>query len=194
MSTEFQNDELCRLWQALERPRSNEEVRSVMEMVEKQVIQLDRKVLRRNVREYAAAALVAVAFAAMASAADTLLAQIGNATVSAAGVWIILFLWWMHRSTPAPLPEASSDAYRNALLAKYDRQIFLTRTAWAWYVLPFTTGLVLASLGNDHNPKFGFVMAGFMAAVGVVIAMLNRRTAKMLAEEKHELERLLQGE
>jgi hypothetical protein len=44
--------------------------------------------------------------------------------------------------------ESSSEVYKEALLAMYDRQILLTRTAWAWYVLPCITGLVVASLAT----------------------------------------------
>lgn len=193
MSTEFPpNDELCRIWQALGSPRSKEEAYQVMEMVQARVVRFDRTIYLRNVREYVAAAFVAVTFAVVAAKADAPLARLGYGIVSAAGVWISLFLWWMQRSAPAPLPEASGDAYREAVLAKYDRQIFLTRTAWAWYVLPFTAGLVIASLGNPHNPEFGQGMAAFMVAVGAAIAIMNRMAAKRLAAEKQDLQRLLE--
>ncbi|MBK5295435.1 MAG: hypothetical protein JJE04_27630 [Acidobacteriia bacterium] len=164
-----------------------------MELVETRARRFERTIFWRNVREYVAAAIVAVVFALLASNVKTPLERVGYATVSAGALWVILFAWLMQRSRQAPLPESPGEAYKKALLAKYDRQILLTRTAWAWYVLPTTTGLVVASLGHDYAPAFGFVMAGFMLAVGVAIAILNWNAAKTLAAEKRELQRLLVG-
>jgi hypothetical protein len=194
VSTSFEpNDELCRLWQTLDRPRSDKEVHKMMELVETRASTFERTIFRRNIREYVAAAIGAVVFALSAFNAATLLERVGYAMVSAGGLWVILFMWLMQRSGQAPLPESSGEVYGKALLVKYDRQILLTRTAWAWYVLPCITGLVVASLGHDHAPALGFMMAGFMVAVGVAIAILNWKAADALAAEKRDLQRLLEG-
>lgn len=103
-----------------------------------------------------------------------------------------IFMWSMQRSRPAPLPESSGEDYKKTLLARYDRQILLVRTAWAWYVLPLTTGLVVSSLGYDHAPEFGFVMAGIMLTFGIGIAILNWKAATKLVAEKRELQRLVE--
>jgi len=194
VNTSFEpNDELCRLWQALDRPRSDKEVHAIMEVVETRARRFERTIFWRNIREYVAAAVGAVVFTLWAFHVDTLLERVGYATVSAGGVWVILFMWLMQRSGQAPLPESSGEVYKEALLAMYDRQILLTRTAWAWYVLPCITGLVVASLGHDHAPMFGFMMASFLVAVGVAIALLNWKVSKTLAAEKRDLQRLLEG-
>jgi hypothetical protein len=193
MSTSFEpNDELCRLWQQLDRPQSGkQEVLKVMELVESRARSFDRTILWRNIREYVAAAIGTVIFALFAANAGSRLEQAGYALVSASCLWIILFLWLMQRSRQTPIPESSGAFYTRALLAKYDRQILLTRTAWAWYVLPPITGLVIAALGYDHAPVLGYIMAGFFLVFGAVLAVVNWQAANKIAAEKRDLEQLL---
>jgi hypothetical protein len=162
-----------------------------MELIERRASEFDQAIFWRNVREYAASMFVAVVFALLSIYARGPLTRLGYGMVSVAAVWVILFLWLMQRSARGPLPESDGESYRHALLARYDRQILLNRTAWAWYVLPFTVGLVVSSLGHAHPPGFGYVMAGFMLAVGLAIAILNWKVASGLAAEKRELAALL---
>ena len=89
------------------------------------------------------------------------------------------------------MQECSRELYEKALLVKYYRQILLTRTAGAWYVLPVTTGLVVQGLGYEHAPELGRAMASFFVAAGVVIAVVNWKAANTLAAEKEDLQRLL---
>ncbi len=192
MSTSLErNDELYRLWQRLEPPSSDKEVRGIMELVERRKREFERIIYWRNVREYAACIIVAVTFAVFAWNARTPLQQIGHSIVSLSALWITGFLWLMQRSRQAPLPESSGKAYEEALLVKYERQILLTRTAWAWYVLPLTIGLLISSLGADHATVLGLAMTGFMLAAGAGIALLNWKASAKLAAEKRELEQLL---
>ena len=164
-----------------------------MERLETRARKFDQTIFWRNVREYGASVIVAGVFALIAAHSKTRLEQVGNAIVSAGALWIIGFLWLMQRSKEAPLPESSGEAYKNALLSKYDRQILLLRTAWAWYVLPLSVGLVVSSLGNEHAPVMGYVLAGFMVVFGVAIGMVNWSAAKKVAAEKGELVRMMEG-
>lgn len=193
MKTSFEpNDELCRLWQGQESAPSQQEVRRIMAMVETRARRFERKIFWRNAREYAAAVIVAAVFALFARHAETPLERVGHAIVSAGALWILLFAWLMQRSGRAPLPESSTAAYKRELLVRYDRQIRLTRHAWAWYVLPLAGGLILASLGQNHAPRSKAVMVGLVAVAGVVVAIVNRKAARAIEEEKRELEQLLE--
>lgn len=188
------NDELCRLWQSLDRPLLEKEKHTIMELVETRAKAFDRSIHNRNLREYLAASIMAVLFAFFAWNAPIPLLRIGFAIISVSCAWIVAFMWWMQRSGHAPLPESSGEVFKKELLAKYDRQILLTRTAWAWYVLPPTTGLVVVTLANDHSPRsFTFAMAAFMIIVGLAVAILNWRAASKLATEKRDLQRMLEG-
>ena len=191
MNASYQpNDHLCRLWQEEDRPTSDREAQRIMELVQERAKSFERTIFRRNIREYIAAAFVAVVFALMASIAKTAMERVGHIIVGAGAVWIMVFMWFMQRATQAPLPESSVEAYKEALLARYDRQILLTRTAWAWYVLPISTGLVTGALG--HNIPLGarFTVAGFLLAVGAAIAIWNWKAATKLQAEKREMERM----
>lgn len=194
MKTSFEpNDELCKLWQGPESSTSREEVRKIMTLVETRAKQFERRIFWRNAGEYLAAAVVAGLFALLAHRADAPLVRLGHLMLSAGAAWVLIFLWLMQRSRRMPSPESSTAAYKRALLAWYDRQILLTRNAWAWYVLPLGAGLVVSSLGQDHATGFKAVMAGLVVAVGVGVAILNRKAARNIEAEKHELERLLEN-
>lgn len=194
MTTSFEpDDELSRLWQGREGLAPEEEVGRIMTGVEARARQFERRIFWRNAGEYVAAAVVAGIFAVLAHRSDAPLARLGHVIVSAGAVWILVFLWLMQRFRRAPSPESSTAAYKRALLAYYDRQVLLTRTAWAWYVLPLATGLVLASLGQGRSPAFGVLMAGVVLVVGVGIAILNWKAASKIEAEKRELERLLEN-
>lgn len=164
-----------------------------MAMVETRVRRFHRKIFWRNAREYAAAVMVAAVFALFAQHAETPVERVGHAIVSAGALWVLVFAWLMQRRGRAPLPESSTAAYKRELLMRYDRQILLTRNAWAWYVLPLASGLILASLGQNHAPGFKAVMVGLVAVVGVAVAILNRKAARAIEEEKRELEQLLEA-
>jgi hypothetical protein len=194
VSTSFEpNDELCRLWQTPGRTATESELEEIMQQVEKRAKKMEGRVHARNIREYVAGALGAVVFGLLSWKGRGLAEQVGYGIVSASAVWVVFFLWWMQRSTEEALPEFSGEVYKRTVLDKYDRQILLTRTAWAWYVLPPITGLLVSSLGHDYASKFHLVMAGLLIAVGAGIAELNRRAAKALATEKRDLERLLEA-
>jgi hypothetical protein len=194
VSTSFEpNDELRRIWQALDRPKSDREVQEIMRLVETRAKKFERKIFWRNAGEYIAGAMVTGMFALFAYHGTTTLERVGHSIVSASGLWIILFMWLMQKSGPEALPESPGEVYKKALLVKYDRQILLTRTAWAWYVLPPFTGVVIAIFGHSHSSAFSFALASFMVAFGVAVALLNRHAAKKIATEKHDLERLLEA-
>ena len=194
MNTSFEpNDELCRLWQELGRPLSDKEKHKIMELVETRAKTFERIISQRNIVEYTVAVVMAVVCAFLASQGLPPLERAGYAFSSAACLWVILFMWLMQRPSQGLLLESPGEVYKKALLAKYDRQIVLTRTAWAWYVLPLATGQVIASVGDNHAAEpFGLVRAGVILSVGVVIAFVNWKASRMLTAEKQDLRQLLE--
>jgi hypothetical protein len=186
------NDELCRIWQSLDRPLSEKEKEGVMQLVDTRSRAFQRAISQRNVGEYAAAVLVALVSAWLALVLRNPSARLGYAMMTGGALWVILFLWLMQRFVRPPSLESTGEVYREALLKWYDRQILLTRTAWLWYVLPLIIGQLIASIADDHvTGWFGFVRTGGVLALGVAIAILNLKAAKAQTAEKHELQRLL---
>lgn len=195
LNLEHHDDDLRRLWQQqpLPNPESNQvEARKLMAQVEARAKKFERTIFWRNVREYVAGGIGAAIFAMMAAKSQTRLEFAGNAIVSASALWIVLYMWLRQRWLRKPLPESDGEFYRHSLLAQYDRQISLLRTAWAWYALPITAGLVISVLGNNHSPLTPtLIMAGVMVAAGVFIAIINWAAAGKLSEERRDLERML---
>jgi hypothetical protein len=65
----------------------------------------------------------------------------------ACGLWIIYFLVRYGRSSAPANPEQDFNAYRRALVERYDHQIQLLKSVKYWYLLPLWIGLMLGSTG-----------------------------------------------
>ena len=108
----------------------------------------DHTIQVRNWIESGAAALVTVIFGMMAWHAPNALSIVGNALISASGVWIAFYMLRYGRAVSDPPPDRSLADYGQALLRKYDHQIRLLRNVKYWYLLPPYVGLLLTSAGN----------------------------------------------
>ena len=184
-----QDEELRQLWQSQESQNLSEEVQRIMELVEVKAKTFKRTIFWRNVREYVAAAIVMPLFAVWAYHAQGLLQKAGLALISVSALWIVVFMWWRQRSLSEPDPERAPKEYQKALLAKYDRQISLLRTAGLWYVLPFTAGLLIAHYGGHRGRASWYPLV--IVAFGVMIWLLNLSAAKKLKGERKNIEQIL---
>jgi hypothetical protein len=163
-----QPDDLEQLWktQPVEAAVKGEDMRQV---IVQKTEKFDRRIRRRNVREYAAAFVVALAFLFFARIIPDSLVRVGCVIVVAGALWIVYYLW-RHGTGPVdPLPDQTLESYRRALIAKYDHQIRLLRTVKFWYLLPLYVGLTTANAGllrmlsANHAPTL-FVAINFVLA------------------------------
>jgi len=141
------NDELRELWcsQPVPAATSTEEL---VKLVQARTEKFDRQIRNRNLRECIAAAAVTLIFGAMAYRVDDHFSRIGFTLIAATGLWIIFFLLRYGRASAPPDPGLDLDGYRRALVAKYDRQIWLLKSVKYWYLLPLWLGLALANIGG----------------------------------------------
>lgn len=140
------NDELSELWcsQPGAAATSKEEL---VEFVQKNAVEFDRKVSNRNLRECLAALVVTGLFAWMGTHAVNTLQRTGLLIVAASGIWIIFFILRYGRAAAPANPGQDLSAYRHNLAARYDQQIRLLNSVLYWYLLPPWIGLMLNSAG-----------------------------------------------
>lgn len=184
-------EELRQIWQSQSPQQISEEVQRTMQFVESKTRSFDRTIYWRNAREYVAAAIVCPLFGFWAYHAQGSLEKAGLAIISVSALWIIGFMLWKQRPGLEPDPLLALNTYQESLLAKYDRQASLLRTAGLWYVLPLTAGSVVARYGADNQRITWhlFAMIGF----GVVLWLANYYAAKKIVSDRNGLEQMMRS-
>ena len=182
--------EICDLWQQSsgEPPRFNpEEFRDTIKRFE-------RRIRRRNLGEYAAAALVMGIFACYAWIFPTLLLRAGCGLVIAGTAYVVYQLHGKAsaRPTPAELGLRNCVDFQRSQLV---RQRDALKAVWSWYLLPFVPGMAVFLVGLFQFTKStteaagrpfqtaaaiaGFsLVSGCVALVFVLIWLLNRRALR----------------
>ena len=153
---------------------------------------VERRIRRRNRREYVAAVVAVIGFGGGAWIAPTPLIRIGAGLLVATAVFIAYHIhrWGSARTMPADMALTSSlQFYRREL----ERQRDLLRGVWKWYLLPCVPGLVLFNVGVARIRPEGIARLGITAivtlAVFVFLSELNRRAANKIQARLDALER-----
>ena len=153
---------------------------------------LTRIVYRRNLREYVAGAMVAVACGYLAWKAPLLLTRVG-ALLSVVGVIFIVYHLHRHgaaRTMPEDMALTSCLQFHRSEL---ERQRDLLRGVWKWYLAPLLPGLILFYLGPilahpERASRGWWLLAGSLVFF-VLIGELNRYAAKKIQARIDALER-----
>lgn len=153
---------------------------------------LRRIAAARDVREAAAAVLVAALFTWMAVRADHALERAGAIVVVAAAIFMMLWARVAgggNRGPAADLPVAEFFQHERRYL---DRQIHLLRSVLWWYILPNLVGVQLFFLGSGGWTRLTAMFMLLPLAVAVGVYVLNRRAARTeLQPLRDEVDRLL---
>ncbi len=158
---------------------------------------LTRTVVWRNVREYAAGAVVLPLIAVdVVRGGLTGLVDVGKVLLFAG---CALVLYRLHqrgraRTVPAVLGLTDAIAFHRGELV---RQRDLLMSAWRWYVLPFHPGFFVMTLGRavEHPELWRGTMLAWLGTVGlsVLITWLNRRGAAHLQRRIDGVDALTDG-
>jgi hypothetical protein len=164
---------------------------------------LERRVRRRNLREYAAGAIAIAGYGYYIWKFPTPIIRLGCVLVIAGVLFVVYMLHKRGhaRAVPAEMAFRSSlDFYRHEL----ERQRDLLRSVWTWYLLPFVPGLIIFGLGlflrtmkQPNAPAHARLIvisfsltAAFVALVFIVIGKLNQRGARKLQRKIDALDSL----
>jgi hypothetical protein len=181
------------LWQTQE----VEEMKFSVEELRAKAAKFQRRVQRRNLREYLAALIVIVWCGWGFWNMPQIVPRIAFAWLMAAAIF---YTWYLHRwGSARPVPGDMGDArcisfYRREL----QRQRDLVHSVWKWALGPTLPGLVLLAFYNftsappaKRGPQVGYMLgeAVFFAAV----LWLNMRAARRLDRRIAELDREADG-
>lgn len=200
--TNDSDSRMCALWQQ----GSGEPPRFNPEDLRDRISRFERTIKRRNLREYVAAVPVMGVFAYYAWMFPTLLLRIGCVLVIAGTAYVV---YQLHRRASARRVPADMglrncvDFQRSELIRQRDA----LKAVWSWYLLPFLPGMTVFLMGLFQFTKevteaagrpfhTAAAVAGYglvsvcVAAVFVVIWLLNHRAAKKLQMQIDDLDRL----
>jgi hypothetical protein len=169
----------------------------------------ERKIAWRNIREYAAGALVAVVFGYYAYRFPTLLLRIGCGLLIA-GVFYVMYELHRRASAEPAAAELGLSSCVEFQLRQLVRQRDALRSVWSWYLLPFIPGMCLFLCGlfefavrvaqaAGHRFHVGAAIASFsliagcVAAIFIAIWKLNQWAANKLQVQIDELDALLRN-
>jgi len=190
-------DELQELW--IGQPsRGNAHAGELLVLVQRKTRRFDLMIITRNLIESAAALFVAVFFGRYALVrAENPLERTGSVIVAAGACWIILYLLRHSQGLSALDPSQDLTSYTAALLARYDHQIHILRSARYWYLLPLYVGLLVINAGIISGRAHPWTMgwrdvagpASYTAVFAVVwwlnevygVGKLRRERANLLA-------------
>lgn len=145
----------------------------------------EKKVIWRNVREYAAGAIVVVFFGLAFAGTHDWLGRCAFALLIAGTAYV---MYQLHRKgSSRRMPEelgtgSSLQFYRSEL----ERQRDLVSNVWPWYLAPVVPGLLLLAITSIvHNRQLWHVAAlvfwyGLIAVFFVFVWKLNARAARRL--------------
>ena len=156
-----------------------------------------RKIVRRNLVEYAASALVVVVFTIYVFVIPHPITRIGAALVV---VGTLVVVWQLHRrASPLPPEAAGGMSVYGFLRAQLVRQRDALASVFWWYLAPLIPGLGLMMFGRSIE---GISQAGARALVGVSLGALfvfavffgiwwlNQRGARFLQRMIEEIDAL----
>ena len=192
-----QDKEIRQMWQESS-PAVPGDAAQLTRTIAMTVQKFDRRILLRNLREYAAGAVVMGFFlwyvidpAKAIDPVKRLLAAAGMVTA----VFMMIRLWLGQRGTPPLDPAADVRSYQAALLDRYDRQIrLLLRARWR-YVFPAYLWMVLVNvIGPGQSPlrRVGGFLASTAFSGFVVWFIENYQVPRLRIARKHA-ESLLHG-
>lgn len=194
MNNESASDEMKNLWQS----QPTEPPSARPEDLRRRMDKFERRVFRRNMREYAAGVVVIAGFGYFGWTLHGLLIRVGAGLIIAGA---LLVMFELHRRGSARTPPADLglrtciEFHRRSL----ERQRDALRTVWTWYLLPFVPGLAVFETGSAINQWKAhpvglehFVLASLaapaiVAAVYFAVWRLNQWAAGKLQKRIDEL-------
>jgi len=133
-------NDLQRLW----RDQPGGEVQMSVQEIRVRAEKLERRVGRRNLREYAGAAVNILVFGVWAWFAKTAAVALGSSLVVFASLWIVYYLH-RHGAARRPAGEPGAMSCLEFHRSEIVRQRDLYRSVW-WYGLPLVPGVLLIAV------------------------------------------------
>jgi hypothetical protein len=188
MMNESPNPTMKELWQH----QPVEGIPMSLEMIRKRAGKFEKKVLWRNVREYAGGAIAAALFASFFVKSHDIFFKVACAMMIAG---LAYMAYQLHRrasarSMPTDLGTANSLQFHRSEL---ERQRDFISHIWRWYLGPLIPGMVVFTLASAladssaHGRVRQAIADGIMAFSVIFVWRLNVRAARCLQRRIDEL-------
>ena len=194
MPNEPSRDDLQQLWQQQE----VEAMHIPVEEIRRKAMAFQRKIQRRNLREYAACAVVIVWFTFLFATSAKIVPRISFALIIGAAIYVAWHLLTAGAANPVPgdLGRVSCLVFHRREL---ERQRDLLRSVWRWYLGPLIPGmaLLIASSIISSPPQrrwFSITYAGCAAVFFWWVGRLNKRAAQRLDRQINDLSAMAENE
>jgi hypothetical protein len=193
-------DKLPSLWQS----QSQESASFSAEELRRAATKLARRVFRRNLREYAAAAIVVAANVYYIYLFHTVFLRLGAGLIIVGILFVVMYLAkkGSAKTMEGDMERMSCVEFHRSELV---RQRDLLLSVWKWYLLPLVPGLAVFILGEYQaaraEPEFhshaGLVTlrfgiySAFCVVLFYVVGRLNRSAAGKLQKRIDSLDALI---
>lgn len=181
------DDDIRNLWQKQEQ----EPMQLSIEELRRKTAAFQKRIGRRNVREYLGVVFVVIAFSWMFFKNHETVPRIGFALIVLGALWIAFTLWKKGsvQVLPGDLGRADCISFHRREL---ERQRDLLRGIWKWYLGPLVPGMaivVIAGILSAPADKrwFGEIYALFCVALFWGIGHMNQKAAKRIDGQIQEL-------
>lgn len=181
MTNESPKNRLQDVWQC----QPVEGIKMSVEEIRSRAGKFESKVVWRNLREYAAGAIVAVFFGFSFASTHDWLSRSAFALLIAGTAYVMYQLHRKGRARNMP-GELGTGPSLQFYRAELERQRDLISNVWPWYLAPVVPGLLLLAIASAaHNPQPRHVAAvafgyGLIAAFFVFVWKLNAWAARRL--------------
>ncbi len=160
------------------------------------------RIVRRNLTEYLAAALVVGVFGWLAYIVPVWSIRIGAVLIIAAALYVGWKLRQIGSASAAP-NLASAQTLANHHRDELIRQRDALKSVWRWYLLPFVPGMLVFILGTSFETgadvplwvelATSAVSLGFVGAIFYGVHALNAHAANKLEAEIEALESVMES-
>jgi hypothetical protein len=179
MSDSLPNDTLQALWQS----QSSEQPAMSLEQIREKERYLERRIVRRNRREYIAAVFVVAAYGVILWRAPSAAVRMGAALILAATA-VVCYRLRVYGSAASLQDNVAINNSLEFYRAQLERQRDFLRKVWLWFLLPFVPGFVVGLVGYaraqpSHRPAT-IVYGVFALLLGIGLHLLNHRAAVRL--------------
>jgi hypothetical protein len=172
-----EEEELMQFWQ--ESAMDTTDPARLIRELSARVTHFDRKIFRRNFREYAAGLVVLIwaGYFALKGSRPSM-------AMAACAAFVMAYLWWQHRKMKPLDPSTSVDVYKKALLERFDDQIRLLSRVKYWYLLPLYVPIVWGAVELwPSSPWAAGIGLAAVTAAYAFVGWLNEKCAVKLLEE-----------
>lgn len=178
MPNELNPDDPRKLWQS----QDAEDVTITLEEIRKRAARFEKRIQRRNVREYAAGAVVIVWSLVVCWIRHLHGWRLAPYALLLAGTIYIMFQLRRRASIRAVPADADTKTLIEFHRRELERQRDALRTVWRWYLLPWVPFFAASAVqaGIDRGITAGLVLAMLSVAVVAGVWALNQWAARRL--------------